>query len=702
MIILDIAKKDFQIILRSKIKLLSLLVVILMPLAYGFLYLWASWDPYSNMKNVPVAIVNDDRGVIYNNKNENFGQNIVDTLKDKDIFKWNYVSRQTADTGLESQKYYAVIIIPSSFSEDVVSASGDKPRHAEISWQTKDSTSYLFTKYFDAVMIKIAKNINQDIANNFQTEAKIQVADLNDKLTQASDGANTLANGLNTLANGGEKLKDNLIIARDGAAELNTGVKELKDKSYDLNTGISKAKDGSADLRDGLQTAATGASTLNNGLSTIYNGSQELHNGIDSAYSGSIQLATGTAAMADKFNTVNELLTPLYPGIQKVENYVSKYNNSSTTLIKIPDYVTTIKTKKNELISGQNQIARGANILSSGLNTLNSGSSKLASGISTAESGANDLSLGINKLSSGSTDLYNGLGELTDGSQKFTLGLGEAYDGSNSLTEGLVKLTAGGQELATRLNSARAGAFTLSSKLASGASEIKLKLSDEKVDKLIEIINEPVIINDISINKNDTYGSALAPYFISLALWMGALMLALIVPNKDLHLTAVNVPKYKIVLGKLFLPIVVGIFQTLLLILAIVSGLGLSVKNLPIFILFCMAASLCFITIMQFLSFMLGKIGELVGVLLMLIQLTSSSGTFPVQSAPRIFQILNPLVPMNYAIKGMRLLILGGSKLIILRQGLVLVVMTLFFVTLQYLHTTITASYNDIYPLIKL
>ncbi len=699
---LDIAKKDFLMVYRNKIKLLSVLVVILMPLAYGFIYLWASWDPYSNMKNVSVAIVNEDVGTVYDNKQENFGQQIVDKILEEKVVNWQTVSSTEALNGLDSQKYYAMVLIPQTFSADIASAAGDDPHQAKIQWRTKDSTSYLFTKYFDAVMKELSKKINEQIAGNFGVEAEKQVSDLTSKLNEASGGAGTLASGLGTLQDGSQSLSTNLYKAYDGANSLNNGLEELNIKSYDLSSGISSAKEGAASLRTGLQTANSGASSLSSGLATLQNGSTQLKNGTYQAYIGANQLSNGTSQMNSQLQTVNQELQPLYPSIEQAGQIINALNNSSTTPIDIPNYITDAKNKKDQLLNGQQQIANGANTLAVSMGALDSGVSSLTTGITSAKQGADTLSNGVNHLYIGSGDLYNGLDKLYSGSQQFSQGVGQAYNGSSDLTSGLSQLADGGQQLYTGIGEAKNGAKTLSSKLSDGTAEIKNKLSKDKLDKLVTVINESVVVSNASVDTNQTYGSALAPYFISLALWMGALMLALLMPTRDTQLIINNVARQKITWQKTILPTVVGLAQTAALLFAVIVGLQLQVKYLVPFILFCLLTSFCFISTMQFISYRLDKIGELVGIILMLIQLTSSSGTFPVQSTPRIFQILNPLMPMNYTIKGMRLLILGGSTTIIIKQALVLAGMTITFILLKLLRTKNTVSASELYPLIEL
>ena len=298
--------------------------------------------------------------------------------------------------------------------------------------------------------------------------------------------------------------------------------------------------------------------------------------------------------------------------------------------------------------------------------------------------------------------MNNGLTDVYDGSQKYTTGVNKAYIGSSELSSGLGQLADGSQKLTDGIIKAKDGADTLSSKLADGSNEFKVKLSPDKVDELVTIVNEPIVMENDSTNTNETYGAGLAPYFISLALWMGALILTLLIPTRDPKLNVNGVSRIEMTLGKFALLALVGICQSIALAVSVVYGLGMTVSYKFAFFLFCILISFTFISIMQFLSYAFGKVGELCGIVFLMLQLTSASGTFPVQSSPRFFQFFSPLLPMTYAVRGLRLLILGEQPQIILHQVLALAIFMGIFLIFKALATKKTASTTDIYPLIEL
>lgn len=697
---ISIIRRDVAVNTHSRIKRLSLVVAVLLPLAYGFLYLWAFWDPYENMEDVPVAVVNADIGSEYDGKQQNIGQRITDELEDNKVLDWEFTSQEEAEEGLDSQRYYAIIFIPQSFSSDLTSAGSDSPRQAVISWKTRDSTNFLFTTYFKNVIAALGKKINQGILPEFSQAAEVRIREATGRLDEAADGAQRLSKGIGNAENGSKTLEENIKKAGMGSDEITDGLSKLDSSSYALNDGMRRAEAGSASLSAGLASADSGAKSLGNGLTDLSDGADRLKDGSEQLEDGTRELASGAGNLDSKVKSADEALSPWYPLFGEISKMISTVN--SIYPVPVPDYIAAASKQKDALLDGTQKISDGSEKIAEGMSGLDEGIGALDTGIKTAESGADSLSDGIAGLNEGSKELNRGIIDIADGTERYTGGVGSAYAGSKELSSGLSQLADGSSQLTSGLGDTKSGAETLSSGINSGKEEIKQELSDSKIETLMSVINEPIIFKDTSTAKNSTYGAGFAPYFIPLSLWMGALILTLLIPTRDPKLSIAGISRFTATSGKFFLLAIIGMAQALTLSLAILYGLGLEASNPAGFILFCILISLTFISIMQLLSFCFGKIGELIGIILLMIQLTSASGTFPVESAPRFFQVMNPLVPMTYAIRGLRLLILGGDMAIVMKQATILGAFAITFLSAKALATRKTVKTTDIYPLIEL
>ncbi len=692
----NIFKYDLKIIRSDKLKLASLLAVILIPLVYGFMYLWAFWDPYDNMKNVPVAIVNGDEGAWYKNEEVNFGQQIVDGIMDKKVLDWQEEKKNSAVDGLNNQEYYAVVYIPGDFSQKILSVDSDDPKQASIEWQTKDSTSYIFTTYFRNVMAVLNQNVNEQISKQMAEEVGVKVGQVVKKLSMAGEGASELSSGLQTLDHGSQQLKENLDKAVSGVTDLQSGLGLLERNYQKIDNGISTAKNGSDLLKSGLETASDGGEQLSAGLKDLRNGGEKLQNGVDQAESGSQDLAAGANEMYNKVDTIDQELDPFVRAMQKFGSKIGKYDK------EIFGTVDNLVKQKNKFVDGQKQIADGSSELADGLNDIDKGMLRLNDGISSASNGADSLSDGMDRLYDGSGDLSDGLGFLQDGSTQFDDGLFEAYEGSGELKNGMLRLADGSGQLASGLRQASVGAETLSDELNSGVEEIKNKINDKKIEKLMKIAEQPVVSNNVSVDSSKTYGEGLAPYFIPLALWMGSLIASLLFSVKDKKMIVLNVDPWSVTLGKFAMLAMIGGIQTVVLILALVFGLGMDVKYLGEMLVFGILVSWSFMAIMSLLSYFFGKIGELLGIIFLVIQLTSSSGTFPVLSSDNIFQFFSVVTPMPYAVRGLRILMLGGNMEILMRQLIAIVLFLGCFLWLKNRWSQKTIKVSDIYPLIEI
>jgi len=243
--------------------------------------------------------------------------------------------------------------------------------------------------------------------------------------------------------------------------------------------------------------------------------------------------------------------------------------------------------------------------------------------------------LAFTSLASGTTSLYKGEQELTNGMSALT-------SGSSDLTSGMTKLEDGSKEL--------------SDELADGAKDA----SDVKANnRVYDMFAKPVNLEENKLNHVPNYGSGLAPYFLSLSLFVGALMLSVIFP---MYLPA-SEPKngFSWFIGKTAVILAVGVGQALLVDAVMMLGLGLEVKSVPYFIMLSIFTSWAFLAIIQFLVTALDNPGRFLAVIVLILQLTGSAGTYPIELSPTFLQNIMHYLPMTYTISGFRAVISTGD-----------------------------------------
>jgi putative membrane protein len=309
------------------------------------------------------------------------------------------------------------------------------------------------------------------------------------------------------------------------------------------------------------------------------------------------------------------------------------------------------------LISGQNQVSQGLEVLDGNMtNTILPGLYKLADGSLALNTGAKDLNTGITKLSKGSNDLNSGLLALSDGATKLSSGMAQAEDGAN----------------------------TLSQKLADGAQSAVAKSDSSKTEKEATMMADPIKMEDASIDRVPNYGTGFAPYFIPLALWVGALIMFLVIKINETNYAG-KANRRQIAFSKFILLASIGTMQSLILDTVLIKFLHLSPNHLGLFFLLTILLSWSFIAILQFCVGVFGEVGKFFGIVLLMLQLTSAAGTFPLETAPKFFQLINPYLPMTYGVLGLREVISGDNQRIMLIQFGIILIFLLVFVLLNIL-----------------
>lgn len=604
-------------------KAIVIIAIIIIPLLYSGLYLKAFWDPYGNLEDIPIAIVNKDKG----NENENLGNKITDKLIENATMKFTILNEEEAQNGLVNKEYYATITIPEDFTEKLNSADSENKQTATITYSPNQKSSYLASQIINKVVEKVEKEVTQEV---------------NEKVV------NKLTDQLEEVPNKMQDISSAITEIQDGTTTLNNGIKELQDGTNNLSTNYTEFNNGVGSAYEGSQTLTNGINELNNGLNEISSGSStltekldgldELTGAINKLSTGSDKLNKGVQNYVGGVTTLNENITKLLDGIigyaetnQNIlqdENIKQIYGTAKA--IKQSGNIEKINSSGNELIGS-------TKTLNSGIKTLNSkisGLSELKGGIIKLNSAIQEARTGSQKLVDGSQDLQNGLKQLKENS-------GRVAEGINSLDQGAIKLADGGNELSKGLN-------TFKTEVEDGITEAQNELT--KLDGLSEFVKQPVEINEVDYGEVSSYGVAFAPYFMSISLWVGSLM-SFVVFYYDYD------KRFKI-LGKgaknkylrNLCYIGIAIAQAIVLAFALKLILGFSVTNIWLYYGTCILVSLVFVSMIQLLITQLGDVGKFLAIVLLVLQLAASGGTFPIETAPSFFQDINPYMPMTYTI----------------------------------------------------
>ena len=663
--------------------IIPIIVVLFIPVLYSGMFLAAFWDPYGKMNEIPVAVVNEDAGAEYEGKSLQVGKDLIEELKKGNDFSWKFVSREEADKGMKANEYYMTIVIPENFSSQATTVMDENPQPAELVFEPNEGYNFLAAQIGGTAVKEIKSKVSAKVTEAYTETLLEQVEKVSGGLNDAGSGASTLNEGAVKLDEGAEKLKENLsklVVGTNklnngitplkkgvgdlskgaadlqtGAAKLSGGLNQLKAAEQKLESGATQAYDGGVKLQNGLESSVEGANKLKAGLASAQEGSGKLVAGLESSSEGSAKVAEGAKSVAQgleqlaKSNpelaqspAVQQLLgasKAVAQGSEQVQQAQAQLLQGSRELHGAHGQLLQ---GSEQLAQGQQQLAQGAGQLTSGQKQLTDGLKLFGGKLSEAAAGGHELAQGAGKLSAGARKLGDGMGQLSGGVETLASGSKQLGAGAGELKNGMDKLTEGSGELASKLNEA-----------AEKTSGVK------KNDKLVSMYAEPVHVKEQKISEVPNYGTGFSPYFLSLGLFVGALISTLVVPLRGSSVADASAWNRFVSRALAFTGM--GLAQSLMASLLVLYGLGLKVKSVPLFFLFSFVTSLCFMFIIQALVTWLENPGRFLAILMLIFQLTTSAGTFPLELIPNWMKAFNPLLPMTYSVSGYKAVVSTGD-----------------------------------------
>ena len=640
---------EWKHLFNNKILLISMAVISFIPILYSGFFLGSIWDPYGQTKNLPVAFVNEDKGASLNGKSLNVGESVEKKLKDNHDLGWEFVSKQQADEGVNSGHFYAVVTIPSDFSQKAASITKSEPQQAVINFTTTPAKNYIGSLVSNQAAAKVKSSVSEQITRAY---AKGILENL-DKLGM----------GLDTAANGASTLHDGLGRLQSGTQTYVGGVRQLAVNQQSLTGGLAQLSDGSRKLQAGLGQLSNNLPTESQ-LSQLSDGMKQLQSGINQLNASVSNPSPVLMAQQNKVKTDAQTLVQTMEasksdllaagGTLQTLGAQAAASGSNSTTISLPQIsnISRAFTKTQTIIAQTTtllgdlqtltqQLSAQQIQLQAGVSALNNGVNQLTPNAITAFNGYNSVRFANNQLLAGSASLTNGLSEAKSGSQKLANGASLLESRSGALIDGTSQLAS--------------GADTLANKLADASNRIKIQPTGATTQQQIA---NPVKSEMTEKGNVPNYGYALSPYVLSLSLFVGALVLNVIYPIRKTFSEQESAIRWW--LSKASVAGVAAFMQATILMLVMVFFLGLTPEHPAHFIGAIYLTSFAYMSIVSLLVIVLDNPGRFLAMVLLVLQLGSSEGTFPIQTANGFFQAINPLVPMTYSIRALRQAISGG------------------------------------------
>ena len=656
--IIEIFRKDIKEVFRKTNTWIIIVGLIFLPSMYAWPNILSSWDPYGHTNNIKVAVTSEDEGATVDGKELNLGNSLVEGLKNNKNLDWQFVSnKQQAEDGVRIGDYYASIVVPKNFSQDMTSVSRTEPKRATIEYTVNEKINAISPKITNSGASAIANNISKNFVET--------------------------ANGIifERLHEVGIKFEENL-----------PSIEKAKEEIFKLNDNFSTYESTLSEL---IGKVEYGYNILNNVQNTLPE--------IDRVATNSIMIADKAGITINNIQGFNERLLPIINNHLNVVEEVSKEANViAKELQQKPDKTEEIKARQKALDNRLQASTERLQLVKNIFEYFNKLSSERL--FNNQLERVTTLSNDITTIKEVNNNIYNKMDhydEIADTVKEEFVNksarVNEVSSNMNSklnvevaplISQVLSKaevnidkvsgIIAGAQgelpaverklsETEVKISNAYGKLLSLQAQMPSAKSKIQkltdeIKKADSGIDKnqlfnllkvdykqQAEFFANPVKLQENKLYHIENYGSAMTPFYTVLSIWVGSLLMSSLLTTKVEDEENKYKP-YQKYFGRGLLFVIISLFQTLIITLGDMYVLGTQATSPYRFVLYALLISLLFSSIIYTIVCILGNVGKAVCIVLLVLQLGSSGGTFPIQMTSEFFQALYPKVPFTYSI----------------------------------------------------
>ena len=672
--IIKIFAGDLKRIALNPVAIIISLGLMLIPALYAWFNIAASWDPYANTKGLKVAVVNQDEGASIDNifdtdiddSSINIGEMILDELRKNEQIGWQFVSREEAIDGVESGKYYAAVVVPEDFSRKISSVLTSHIERPVLQYYVNEKKNAIATKITGKGVESVQQQINETFINS---TSKVVGKLLNkysddwsiDKETDRNDAVSSLTEvkeDLNQLVDTITMLQSTLRTVNS----LNDGMKgTLPDVSKMIDSGGKTAES----AKSLIDSSRGFSDTMTGGLKDTLDQIMQIEESVYESFQviGRLTDASADGAL-DALKAMENLVAGSISQCTSVNRILGEINQKLPIPLK---EITALQQQLTDTVKQQQDL----------VNKLQTAQQTVKQTKRLPDTMKKDIGDSLDTVYNSISDIldfYNGKVEIP-----LKDSLDKSYDALGTTAGALDSIGSMVGEIDTTLNSVTASSQSLIQALDSAVSLMNRsqkrvddmidgvnKLADNKqLNKIMDIMkNDPEQLSDFLMMPADmvtnkiypveNYGSAMAPFYTILAIWVGGLILVALVKCRVEESRSQGLKLYETYFGRYLTFMLFGIAQALVVALGDLYMLKIQCLYPGKFVLAAVIASIIFTNIIYSMTVSFGDVGKAIVVVFMVIQVAGSGGTFPIQVTPRFFQIINPLLPFTHLINAMR------------------------------------------------
>ena len=363
--------KEWKAIFKKPTFIIVMIGISLIPALYNIIFLSSMWDPYGQVSDLPVAVVNHDKEASYNGNTMAIGKDMVSNLKENKSLDFHFVDEEEGKKGLEDGDYYMVVTLPSDLSEKAASILTDHPEQMQIDYQTSSGHSFIASKMSDSAMTQLKQNVSTNVTETYTKALFNKIVDLKDGMSQAASGGEKLTDGANQLVAGSQTLTTNLHSLADSSLTFSNGTEQFTKGLSAYVSGVEQLHLGLGNFNSGLVTYTGAVSQLDSGLGQLSSKSPELVGGINQLYTGVESYTGGVSQLNAGLNQFSSGVSAYTNGVGNLATGANQLSNQSATLRmgveQLSEGIQQLSSKLDASSEQKDQI----NQLFSGLNQLN-------------------------------------------------------------------------------------------------------------------------------------------------------------------------------------------------------------------------------------------------------------------------------------------------------------------------------------------
>lgn len=670
--IFKVFKRDIKNIIKNPAAIIIITGLSFIPSLYAWVNIKACWNPYVNTGSIPVAVVNEDTGATINGQSVNVGNEIVDELKKNKDIGWQFVGDWQGNYGLNEGDYYALIEIPQNFSSDLVSLSTKNPKKPDIIYKANEKANAIATKITSVAESNLVQEIKSNFIDTVNKEAfkylnkfgdeikknKPQILELKTSLDQAQNNLDKISNQLNTSTGDISDIQKYLGEAKSQLPTVTNSINSLQGMVQGSKDLITNTQLSTQNLSNGMKNDLLQIQMINDKYNELLNKLKDINNNPVDV----VALDKTIDQMQATLDTLNKTIESNKQTLEDI-NKTSNNDKIQKQIDILSALQGTIAQDKSTLTSlkgliDSGKITDGADKL---LETLDNLSTSFSSNLTSSSNTFYNSTLPAlnavgNNLSQGATNANN----VLEGSKVVipqlnalaNFGIASGDVASSQISNVSSKLN----EFRDKLNSVQ----NETKDITSSSLDEAIKMMQKSPDEMASFMSSPIEVKTVEVYDTGIFGVALTPFYTVLGIWVGILlMLALLTTECEDFEDGEKISVMQKHFGKLLLFLTVGIIQTVIVLAGDIGILGIRPENTLLFFGMGLLSCIVFTMIIFTLVSLFGNIGKAIAVVIMVFQIAGAGGIYPIQTNPKIFEVLEPLWPFTYAIDGFREAIAG-------------------------------------------